>query len=454
MSYFQDPDFQRRLIAFLCRDRRFLRECSIFLDANDFKPHRDEGPELWIIASSALEYWRKYGEPIGGMLRAEMLDHARQSGLQGRAKERLLEVVERVSRKSLLVAGEAIAEKVLAYKRARAKDSAVRKLLEMQEAGKLTDERWLQICMEAVERFGNKSYEVTDFFKTLDKRISRRLVQRRIRYPYLMIEAFDERTRAIARKQLGLWFGYLGIGKTQALIHTALAYVLQAYNVLYFTLEDTQEDVEDRFDANLSMLPVQRLNEMPGRLRRRFARFHRLVRSKLKIIDGSDGGMSVAQMDEIWAREAARGFAADAVIIDYDDEIEPPRPQKERRMEFADIYRALRRFAARRSLFLWTAAQTSRNTEGQKVITGSKVAEDISKIRKAFLAIGVGQGTWGEKSRYLWAAKSKNGRDHFGVQVMTDYDRGTFYDRHATEAKAREQAEEEAEADSEENVDA
>jgi hypothetical protein len=432
MSAFRDPDFQRKLVQFLCRDRNLLREVAYLLEPDDFKPRKNESTDLWTISTAALEFWRKYREPIGGMLRPEMLDYARKMNFSDRERTRLLESVAVIQSTKGLVAVEALIEKVLTYKRDRLKAAAVDQLLDLKERGELTDEKWLQVCMDGVQRFGSNTYQAVDYFKGLEDRIERRHMARRRKHPFLMIDPLDERIRAIGRGHLGLWLAYLKMGKSLGLIHTALSYMVQGMNVLYYTLEDPMVDTEDRFDANITALPTKRLVELPKTLRIRYARFTRLLRSKLKIVDGTDSELTVAKIDEIWERERNRGFTADAVLVDYDDEIKPPRKNSERRFELADIYRDLRRFAARRDIIVWTAAQTGRATEGKKIITSGTVAEDISKLRKVMLAIGIGQGDWGENSRYLFVAAHKFDRQRVGCHIVSDPDRAIFYDRSAT----------------------
>ena len=433
MSYFRDEDFQLKLVAGVCRDRNFLKECGYLLDPDDFKPRKQGDPtENWIVASLALDFWRKYKDPIGGMLRTEILDYCRKMHVGDKQKGRLLNVVDDIRHNHSLVAISALAQKVIDYKKERMKAQSIQALIELHEQGKLTDERWLEQCYSAIEKFGNLGYEASDYFEGLEKRIAKRRIVGRRRFPFLMIDPLDELIRAIGRKHLGLWLAYLKRGKSIALNHTSLAYVLQGLNVLHFTLEDPLDEVENRYDAAIAALPTKRLNDMPNKLRIRFGRFQRLLRSRLKIIDGTDGDMSVVRMEEIWERERNRGFSADVVIVDYDDEIKPPKKQPERRFEFADIYRALRRFAAQKQVIVWTAAQTGRQTENSKVITAAATAEDISKIRKATLAIGIGKGDWGDNSRYLYVAAHKFDKMRVGCHIMGDFDSGVFYDRNET----------------------
>jgi hypothetical protein len=155
-------------------------------------------------------------------------------------------------------------------------------------------------------------------------------------------------------------------------------------------------------------------------------------------VDGTEGGFTVRQMEEIFLRERDRGFKADAIIIDYDDEIVPSRRYQERRLEFADIYRELRQLAGRYNIIVWTAAQTQRGTENVKILSSDRVAEDIGKVRKATLVLGLGKGDWGEDSIYIWVAKHKFDRQHVGCNIMPDKECMMIYDRIRTlEAQAR-----------------
>src|SRR5205823_10523395 len=119
-----------------------------------------------------------------------------------------------------------------------------------------------------------------------EKRLLRR--QKIMRYPLIMIDPVDTSIRVISRGQVGLLMGPYKAGKSMGFVHLAVAYMMQGLNVIYFTLEDTKEDVEDRLDASLSALPLTRLNEFPNRLRKSFYRFRELLRGRIKIIDMTD----------------------------------------------------------------------------------------------------------------------------------------------------------------------
>ena len=265
-----------------------------------------------------------------------------------------------------------------------------------------------------------------------EDRIIRRVAEKWHRRPGLMIEPLDLSVRSIGRGHLGLWMGPPKSGKSLALIWVATSYLFHGLNVLFFTLEDPLPDVEDRFDACIAEMPIADLNVHGERFRQRFEQFRSRLRSQLRIVDGTDGSITISTIESIWERERDGDFPADAVIIDYDDEIRPQRKQSERRLEFADIYRDLRQFVARTQVIGWTAAQAQRRAEDERVISGKMIAEDISKIRKVTMAIGIGRGDWGENSRYLYIAAHRLDRQRTGMNIMTAPERGVFFDREPT----------------------
>lgn len=448
MSYFQDNAFQDQLLAFVVKDRHFLKECAELLTPADFRPKRSQHMERWIIAQLALDYWGKYREPIRKMLRAEIFSYAKSANLNARRQNELLDYAKRLV-KTKLVAADALQDKVIEFKKEKLKTDAVQELIDAQGNGTLSDERWLEICQNAVDKFSKRSFEITDYFDEgeLDKRNLRRGKYDGSRFPLMMMDPVDQAIRGVGRGHVGLLLGPYKSGKSLGLIHLAIAYPLQALNVLYFTLEDPKIDVEDRFDASVTALPIARLKDLPKKLKQRFLRTKELLRGRVRIVDGTDGGMTMRKIEEIYLEERNRGFTADVLIIDYDDEIVPVRKRDQRREEFSDIYKALRVMAGKYKVIVWTAAQTKRDTEKLKIISGDSAAEDISKIRKVSLALGIGRGDWGDQSKFIYVAAHKFDRKWIGWNIMSDESRMLFYDRDATVKMMRKEIEDKEEVD-------
>lgn len=437
-SFFDDANFQDELLQFVVHDSQFLKQASHLLSKDDFKRlSNKEGVERETVATLALGFWNHYRQPIGKMLKPELVQFARtQKWDQTSAtRQRLLDYGELFLNGHKRVAADAMLDKVRQYKADHQLASAMRQMQELIEKGTLSTELFLTLARKAVEQSATREDRPIDYFddKELELRMARRMMQmQRQRFPVLLIEPIDRQVRIIAKKHLGLVMAPYKRGKSLFFIWLALAYTLQGLNVLYFTLEDPREDVEDRFDSAVTALPLSRLAEIPDRVREKFKRYKRLLRTRLKIVDGTEGGISVQSIENIWEQERNRGFAADAIIIDYDDEIKPREKRTERRMEFADIYKDLRAVLARHDLLGWTASQTGRASEKMQFISGKEIAEDISKIRKAAFALSLGAGEWGEESIFLWVAAHRYDRQHIGANIITDKTRMIFYDRETT----------------------
>jgi hypothetical protein len=437
-SWFKDKDFQVPLLSFICRDRNFLKRCGGMLQPKDFKPGRDESDERWIVATIALEYWKKYRAPISGMLKPDIIEFCRKNNVESKRKKLLLKLVENINNGERLHAVEAMEDRVVEYLRSKKMKDSIEKLLEKQESGELDNDTFVAICHEVIEWNGKSKHDIVSYLDEdqLEQRIARRTLSDRGKRPLLMLEGFDRKSRGPGRGDVAMFLAMYKKGKSLGLAHIADAYAKQNLKVLYITLEDSKDEVEDRMDAATAYIPIHKLNALPNKLRKRFRKFSKRIAGQIRIIDGTEESFTVADIENIWERLRDQGWTADAIIIDYDDEIKASRQHKgesARRQELADVYRELRKFAARRSVIIWTAAQARRMPDNTKIVTADKVAEDISKIRKVSLVIGIGQGEAHDDARYLYVAAQKRGKSRFGWEIMSNPDYGLFYDAERTQ---------------------
>ena len=453
-NFFRDEDFQERMLQFVCRDRNFLKRTGGVLDSDDFKPRHGEGSsEAYIIALKAFRYWRDYREPIGGMLRHEILDYISQhkKKVGTKSREKLMEMVNNIRNANGLVAVEAIENKIFEYKQRKKMGDAIREMISMKENGALTPVAFLKLCRKAVEE-GTQGLKIYDYVeeKELERRILRRQKERNRRYPQLYIEQFDRAIRTFPRKNIGILLAKYKTGKSTAAVYLDQAFALQGLNVLHFTLEDPAEDVEDKLDASFAGIKIKLLNDKSRKVRRRILRSLQRLRARIKVVDGVDAGMTVPRLEEMWETQRNQGFAADVVIVDADEGLEPvwhhSREQGGDTRESKEIYKDLKHFAARRDIYLWVTAQTQRGKKGQRqmIVTGDDSATDISKVRRCALCIGIGDGPedWGEDARYIYIAAHRYDKGKIGFPIMGDFARGIFYSREKTELAIRRSREE------------
>lgn len=442
MSYWKDEEWLERVLVPLCRDRNFLKRMGGILSPDDFKPKKGEGVwEAYYIALKAFEYYRDYKEPIGGLLRPFMMDYVRENKrkIGNKGKDKIIELVEQIKRNKDAVAVEAIEKKIIEYKRRREKSRAVRELISLQEKGELDDSTFDRICRKATER---RDYYlgITNYEEEVDKRIKRRIKNSDRQFPSLMINEFDNNLRTFPRGEFGLLLAKYNLGKSTAAIHLDIAYAMQSYNVLHFTLEDSGEMVEDRLDSKLSGIPMRRLTDKSSKLRRRLKRSLEKMRGRIKIIDGSDEGMSIQRIEEVWENYRNQGFVADMVLIDYDEGVLPSEHYKSdsgERREIQEIYKAYKRFLSKRMIWGWMLAQTVRGKSGirKKIVTGDDAAIDISKVKRCALGLGIGDGPEEESddARYLNVFKHRYDKARIGWPIMGNYKKATLYDQELTQ---------------------
>lgn len=426
-----DRDLRLQILRAVVRDRTFLKKAWRDIRAEDF-PDREEV----LVAQAGLGFYEKYEEPIGAMLKSEVDDLA-GGKLGADSRQRLKELVLKIQGgKVEAVSVQALVDRVKSLRKTAFYDTAVEEMLTAHEEGTLSSNFIADLVERANKELSADKIISHDYYDGLEKRIARRATDDSKRYPLSLIDPLDEKLQKLAgRGHLCLFMAPPNAGKGLALIHMAVAYALQGLNVLHITLEDPKEEVENRLDSCMTGIPLDKLKVLPNRLRKRWLRQRKHMRGKIKIIDGTDGGWGVTQVEKAWEQEKREGFVADVVIVDYDDEIECEKKFKgdaARRFEFAEIYRRLRKMAAKLDVILWTAAQGKRDTEGRKVLTMKDVAEDISKIRKAFVAIGIGSVPDIDNMKFLYVMRHKVGRSRFGVKIMSNYAAAIFYDREAT----------------------
>lgn len=432
------------MLASLVGDFRFLRKFTGVLTPMDFTATPESGPEGWAreaIARIAIHYWKKYREPLGGMLHTEALDYIRiNRGKVGKTyRQALLGLAERLSDPALRTGSGAMEEKIRAYKTRQAMRNAIDEYIALQQKGELTIEAFMRVARKSTNKLKD-TVEVVDYLETLERRIHQRDTDKDRKMPFLFIEPLDRAIPTIPRGQIGLWLGKYGVGKSMALKHTAESYAMQGYNVLYFTLEDPEIVVTTRMDSSLTGVKLINLIPRADLLRRRWDRVREELKGKIKVIDATGGGWSVERMAEVWENQRLRGFTADCVVIDYDEKIKPPVQYKgdaAMRMASHDNYDEMTNWAARGQLWIWTAAQAKR-VRDRVIVTGDDAAEDISKLRIVGLCLGIGFSPkdlgLGENGRYIHVAKHRFGKSGIGWPIVGDFERATFFDRDASRA--------------------
>lgn len=209
------------------------------------------------------------------------------------------------------------------------------------------------------------------------------------------IEQFEERYSLRNRKpvptdwdvlneyiQGGLGAGDLGVviaatggGKSLTLVHIAAAALKQGKNVVYYTLELSDEIVGLRFDSCLTGYPMTGIRQFKDEIYEDI----KDIPGKLIIKEYATKSASTDTIKNHLTKLVSRNFNPDLVIIDYGDLLKPRRFSKEKRDDLESIYEELRGIAKEKEIPIWTASQTNRSGLNAEVITMESISEAYSK---------------------------------------------------------------------------
>jgi len=134
------------------------------------------------------------------------------------------------------------------------------------------------------------------------------------------LEFFNKITDGgLPNKTLNIALAGTGVGKSLFMCHVAAACISQGKNVLYITLEMSEERIAERIDANMMNVPIQDLKDLPKKMfDDRVKKINDKIDGKLIIKEyptaSAHAGHFKALLEEL---KLKRSFAPDIIFIDY-----------------------------------------------------------------------------------------------------------------------------------------
>lgn len=436
---------QENLLTLLCFDAKRAKMARHALTPNLF-----EGAVYRDIASQALDFLDQFGEPINEHL-PDQLDHI-LSGSDARKASSYKKAIDNLYGAQDSINGEYILTSLHKFVRQQNMKSAIVKAVECLEDGRIDDaEVAVQLGLNTqIGSFelGTDIRDPTSALKFLD----------------LQDEAFftgitelDRRNAQPSRKELMLFVAPRGRGKSWFMTHMAKMGLLQRASVLIVTLEMSEARYSQRFlqsffsvskrdqsvrvpifskDAGGNLTDIAHeeieritLNDpniralLGGKIRREFKR-----RPPLIIKSFPTGSLTMPMLKAyLDGLERFHKIVPDIIIVDYPDLMEID--SKNLRTETGKVFADLRGLAVERNAAMIVPTQGNRESETSKLVTGAQVAEDISKLAIADIAITYSQ-TPAEKKlglARLLVDKNRNDEDKFQLLISQAYMMGQFH---------------------------
>ena len=242
-------------------------------------------------------------------------------------------------------------------------------------------------------------------------------------------EGLDEGIKGggyIRGEMLGVVAGS-GIGKSVFMTCLAAHNLKRGKNVLYISLELTQERVAERFDSILTGLPIYCLYDVRNDV---FQKLDEIVKNKenknlMVIKQFPSASADVNTIRAYMSQLKFYGFIPDVVIVDYIGEMKdtPGLPTHESRER---MVKELRGLAGEEGVFMVTAFQPNRISkeiqENNGVIEEEHLADSFGQIRPLDGCISLNQNK-GENTvnvGRMWVIKQRNGKKRYFVYLRFD----------------------------------
>ena len=207
---------------------------------------------------------------------------------------------------------------------------------------------------------------------------------------------FNEITEGgLANKTLNVILAGTGVGKSLCMCHMAANAVSQGKNVLYITLEMSEERIAERIDANLMNLPIGQLKDLSKQMfEDRISKINAKIQGRLIVKEyptaSAHAGHFKALINEL---KLKRNFAPDIIFIDYLNICSSSRFKSGSNQNSYTIIKSiaeeLRGLAVEEDLPIVTATQTTRGGYNNSDVELTDTSESFGLPATADLMIAL-----------------------------------------------------------------
>ena len=399
LKTFEDygKEFQLKVIASLLTDKKFLLNIYDSLDDEIFPNQAHK----WIV-KEIIKYYQKYHiNPNMGVLKIEM-KKIENEVLQLAVKEELLEAYKYSDADFKYIQGE-----FLDFCKNQQLKKALLSSVEMLKSG---DYDSIQTLIKSALKTGEDQNIGHEYNKDIESRY-REDYRKTVPTPWPQINELLQ--GGLGGGDLALFFGSPGGGKSWMMVSLAAEAVKLGYNVIYYTLELSEDYVGKRFDAYFTGIPVANLTSYRDKVEEVVGN----LKGKLIVREFPMGRTTLSTIESHYEKTKTQlEEDIDLIIIDYLDLLTTKRKVSDPKFEVDDIYRSSKGLARTLNIPIASPSQVNRAGAKDDIIEGDKAAGSYDKMMIADFA--------GSLSRKKEDKINKTGRFHimknrYGMDGLT-----------------------------------
>lgn len=371
-----DEELQRYILGMLLCDKTFLIQSFDLV-----KPEYFQNESHKTICKCLFTHFKDYQSIPNKVIFRQIL----KDTLDGRdAKTLVYYLTELETVLNYYVAGveerSYLLNKITNFAKMQALKIAFSKALDEIKKKPEADETWGKINTLLKEAMSvDRNFEIgLDYFEDPEERYRRAEEAARTGEQFTTgFAAIDNAINGgLLRGEIGSWVAMSGVGKSLQLTTAAVENLKKGKRVLYVSLEIDQDRTAQRFDTQITHIPISKLNDRKEEV---FETLNEYVKDQedkqLLIIKQFPGGQfDVNTLRAYYTQLILNGFKPDLVIIDYIGEMKdiPGIPTYESRYR---LVRDLRGWAVEEDVCVLTAMQTAEATAKEQLKLGGEIDE-------------------------------------------------------------------------------
>lgn len=219
--------------------------------------------------------------------------------------------------------------------------------------------------------------------------------------------------------------GATGGGKSSILVGISANIVKPGGSVIYYTTEMEEIWIAERFFCNFTNKPASILETSFATLSDGIRKYQES--KETLIIKYMPEGTTVSQLESHYQKlkEDNSIKTPSLIVVDYGDELGCGRKYGEKRHEYAEVFKELKKMASRQGIPILTATQANQGALDKENISLRNISEAFAKAWPANIVLGVAQ----TEQEYLAAPskfrlillKNRKGKKMVSIPMQIDY---------------------------------
>jgi replicative DNA helicase len=406
-------DFQEKIVQGLLTDSMWAEQMAEVINTQFF-----DLKYLRFLADRYFTYHQKYKDFPTLPLLVSIIRDDLKTGNDTILRDQIVEYLQRIRHNPNMGDLEYVKDKALDFCRKQAFRGALEEAVDLIQVDKFDS---VMDLMRNALSVGTTPSVGHDFFEDMEARFVR-VSRSPIPTGIAQIDAKDILNGGLGKGEIGVITAPTGVGKSHMLVNLGCSALKAGFNVIHYTFELTETGTGLRYDSNLCQIPSNEVQDRKDEVIEYYKEQGEQL-GKLMIKEYPTGTATVQTLRSHIEKLSLKGFIPQVLIIDYADIMRSSRQYDSMRHELKKVYEDLRNLAMEKSMPIWTASQSNRDSANSDIVGLENMSESYGKAQVADVVISISRKP-AEKSEgfgRLYIAKNRAGRDGivFPVKLNT-----------------------------------